>query len=166
MTLQTLGRVFLLAAAAAGCTTSDPVFVDREPFNPPPDTVNGFLGYFDAASKQLTCASCHVSRSGQWKTTKHADAYNTLANSGTAQPLCFGCHTVSNLGNTSPAPAGYNLTQTPVYWDVQCESCHGPGYEHVLVPSKAPLGVRRPAALATRAVTTRSLESGRNRGTT
>jgi predicted CXXCH cytochrome family protein len=126
--------LFLFAATIWGCTQSETVFVDREPFNPPPDTVNGFLGYFDAANKQLTCASCHVSRSGQWKTTKHADAYNTLVNSGSAQPFCYGCHTVSNLGNTSPAPAGYNLTQTPVYWDVQCESCHGPGYEHVLVP--------------------------------
>jgi len=124
----------LVAATAWGCTQSETTFVDREPFSPPPDTVNGFMGYFDAASKQLTCASCHVSRSGEWKTTGHADAYNTLVNSGDAQDFCYGCHTVSNVGNTSPPPAGYNLTQTPVYWDVQCESCHGPGYEHVLVP--------------------------------
>lgn len=126
--------VLLLGAVLTACTDSQTEFVSREPFNPPPDTVNGFLGYFDAASKQLTCASCHVSRSAQWKGHGHADAWNTLQNSGGAQALCEGCHTVSDKGNTSPAPAGYNLTPTPVYHDVQCESCHGPGFDHVLVP--------------------------------
>ncbi len=126
--------VFLAVTVLAGCTQTETVFVDRDPFNPPPDTANGFLGYFDAASKQLTCANCHVSRSGQWKGHGHADAWNTLQNSGAAQAFCEGCHTVSDKGNTSPAPAGYNAVQTPVYYDVQCESCHGPGFDHVLVP--------------------------------
>jgi predicted CXXCH cytochrome family protein len=124
----------LFAATIGACTQSETDFVDREPFNPPPDLVNGFLGYFDASHKQPTCASCHPTRSAQWKATGHADAYTTLVNSGNAQDSCFGCHTVSDKGNTSPAPAGFDLTQTPVYHDVQCESCHGPGYQHVLVP--------------------------------
>ncbi len=126
--------LLLVGVAITACTESQTEFVSREPFNPPPDTVNGFLGYFDAPSKQTTCASCHVTRGGLWKTTEHADAWNTLQNSGSAQQFCEGCHSVSDLGNTSPAPAGYNLTPTPVYYDVQCESCHGPGFEHVLVP--------------------------------
>lgn len=134
MTVQTLGRVLVLAVAAAGCTNSEVTFVDREPFNPPPDQDNGFLGYFDVASKQLTCGNCHVSRAAQWKGHGHADAYNVLVSSGSAQDFCFECHTLSDKGNTSPAPAGFSRVPTPVYWDVQCESCHGPGFEHVLVP--------------------------------
>ena len=65
MTVKALSGVLIVAAAVAGCTNSETVFVDREPFNPPPDQTNGFLGYFDAASKQLTCGNCHVSRAAQ-----------------------------------------------------------------------------------------------------
>ena len=119
-----------------GCTETETVFVEvpASPSNPPPDTASGFLGYFDVATKQTTCGNCHVSGQGQWKKHGHADAWNTLENSGHAQDFCRGCHTVSENGNTAIAPAGWNAVQTAVYYDVQCESCHGPGNDHVQTP--------------------------------
>jgi len=124
----------MLAAVAVGCTETRTEFVELPRFNPPPDSVNGFLGYFDAANKQTTCGNCHVSGQGRWKLHGHADAWNTLENSGGAQDFCRGCHTVSENGNLAQGPAGWNAVQTEVYYDVQCESCHGPGITHVQTP--------------------------------
>jgi predicted CXXCH cytochrome family protein len=111
------------------------VFVNRQ-FNPPPDSVNGFLGYFDEAKQQTTCGNCHVEHQGEWKATKHAQAWANLQ--ALAQPVdksaCVGCHSVSANGNLAPDPSGYNLVQSSAYHDVQCENCHGPGFDHVSVP--------------------------------
>jgi predicted CXXCH cytochrome family protein len=41
---------------------------------------------------------------------------------------------VSANGNLAPDPSGYNLVQSSAYHDVQCENCHGPGFDHVSVP--------------------------------
>lgn len=130
-----LALVFL-----AGCTETNTVYetVERPQFNPPPDAVNGFLGYYTAATKQTTCGNCHVSFQGEWKTTAHSDAWETLINSGHSSASCYGCHTVSQNGNVTAdagQPAGYNLVADAAYHDVQCESCHGPGFEHVSSPS-------------------------------
>lgn len=132
----------LLAGAAAltatllltGC--EELVYKDRELFNPPPDTTSGFLGYFNVAQKQTTCGNCHVSFQAQWRGTKHAQAGDDLDASGEAQGFCWGCHAVSELGNAVAVAAGYNLVTDSAYRDVQCESCHGPGYTHVQNPSR------------------------------
>jgi predicted CXXCH cytochrome family protein len=130
----------LVAAIAAvvafgACTDEKLVYINR-PFNPPPDAANGFLGYFDVASKQTTCGNCHVEHQREWKATKHAQAWGDLQ--ALAQPAdkssCVGCHTVSPEGNLAPSPSGYTLVQNAAYHDVQCESCHGPGFDHVSVP--------------------------------
>ena len=128
-----LALVFL-----AGCTETNTEYVEPPQFNPPPDSVNGYMGYYDAATQQTTCGNCHVSYQGQWIDTKHAQAYDDLVNSGFSQAYCFGCHTVSQNGNTGAAsgePGGYNVVASTAYHDVQCESCHGPGYTHVSSPS-------------------------------
>lgn len=126
----------MVAAVVVGCTETKTEFVEvpAASFNPPPDSINGFLGYFDAANKQTTCGNCHVSGQAKWKLHEHSDAWNTLQNSGGAQPFCEGCHTVSENGNLTSGPAGWNVVQTDVYYDVQCESCHGPGITHVQTP--------------------------------
>lgn len=118
----------------SGCTSEKIVFRDRPPFNPPPDATNGFLGYFDASTKQTTCGNCHVGHQGQWATSAHSDAFATLANSGGAKSYCYTCHTVSDRGNLVVAPAGYDKTPDVAYHDVQCENCHGPGLNHVEAP--------------------------------
>lgn len=131
---------FTLAAVAwivtamtlAGCSDDRIVFRDRGPFNPPPDAASGFLGYYDADAKQTTCGNCHVDYQSSWATTAHADAYVTLTASGFAGDTCFGCHTVNGRGNVaSGTTAGHDAVEDEVYFDVQCESCHGPGLEHV-----------------------------------
>ncbi|MBK8003713.1 MAG: hypothetical protein IPK12_07120 [Gemmatimonadetes bacterium] len=129
--------VLVVSAWLGACSTeteTKTVFVDPPRFNAPPDTVNGFLGYYAAEDGQTTCGNCHVDHQADWSQHGHADAWNTLQNSGHAASYCVGCHTVSELGNAVDSAAGYNLVQDTVYHDVQCESCHGPGFDHVSTP--------------------------------
>lgn len=130
--------LFLVVAALTlsglgACT--DTVYRDRPPFNTPPDAASGFLGYYTASTQQTTCGNCHVGQQADWSQTKHASAWNGLQSSGFAQPFCEGCHTVNSRGNQPLATVGNDSVQTEVYHDVQCESCHGPGFNHVTNPS-------------------------------
>ena len=120
----------LVPVLLGGCTTE----VQQERFNPPPDAANNFLGYFTAADKQTTCGNCHVTHQAAWAQTAHASAYDVPATSSNVGPACYTCHTVSARGNDVADPAGWDKVQTPVYHDVQCENCHGPGLEHVSAP--------------------------------
>lgn len=117
----------------AGCTSEKLVF--REPFNPPPDNTNKFLGYFTVSDKQTSCGNCHVEKQADWTTTKHSQAWGDLVASGHQSPACNSCHTVSERGNATAAPAGYSAVADTAYQDVQCESCHGPGFDHASSPS-------------------------------
>jgi predicted CXXCH cytochrome family protein len=123
----------LLVAALGACTNEKIVFKEREPFNPPPD--GAFLGYFTVDTKQTTCGNCHVGVQTSWAQTKHSEAWADLQASGHASGSCNACHSVSELGNNVGHPAGYSVTPDTVYHDVQCESCHGPGYTHVQSPT-------------------------------
>ncbi len=131
----------LLAGLLSGCT--DTVFRDREPFNPPPDAANKFLGYFTASDRQTTCGNCHVLHQVDWSNTAHANAYSLLASNPDATTACFTCHTVSDKGNATAGPAGWDAVQDTAYHDVQCESCHGPGLDHVMAPD-APKSASNP----------------------
>jgi predicted CXXCH cytochrome family protein len=126
--------VVLLALALGACTTEKIQYVTRPPFNPPPDSANGFLGYFTVSDKQTTCGNCHVGTQASWKGTKHANAWGDLQASGQATGSCNACHTVSHLGNFVGKPAAYEVVPDSAYHDVQCENCHGPGLDHVQNP--------------------------------
>jgi predicted CXXCH cytochrome family protein len=133
--LSRLGSLALAISAVAwlgACT--DIVYRDRPPFNPPPDAANGFLGYFTASTSQTTCGNCHVDHQGSWMKHKHSTAWADLQASGHAASYCSGCHAVSQNGNAVTAAAGINAVNDPAYYDVQCESCHGPGLTHVTTP--------------------------------
>ncbi|NJD09588.1 MAG: hypothetical protein FIB01_03775 [Gemmatimonadetes bacterium] len=82
------------------------------------------------------CGNCHMGQQAAWVETAHAGAWETLQGSGQAAEVCEGCHTVGELGNLIEAKAGWSTTKDPRYYDVQCESCHGPGLQHVSNPSK------------------------------
>jgi predicted CXXCH cytochrome family protein len=121
-------------AFLASCTTTEIQYVPREPFNPPPDAASGFLGYYTVSTKQTTCGNCHVGHQRDWRQTAHAGAWASLVASGAQQASCNACHSLTDKGNAATAPAGYSRVADSAYHDVQCESCHGPGYEHVLEP--------------------------------
>jgi hypothetical protein len=125
----------LLAGLLSGCTTEKLVF--RDPFNPPPDAASGFLGYFTTSTKQTTCGNCHVGQQRDWAQTGHAGAWELLQTSPFFTGTCngAGCHSLNWRGNQDSAKVGYEAVQDTVYQDVQCESCHGPGYAHVQDPS-------------------------------
>ncbi len=127
-----LGLVTLLVD---GCTTEKLVF--RDPFNPPPDAASGFLGYFTTSTKQTTCGNCHVGQQRDWAQTGHAGAWELLQTSPFFDATCkgAGCHSLNWRGNQDSAKVGYEAVQDTVYQDVQCESCHGPGFAHVQDPS-------------------------------
>ena len=132
--LRVIALVVVAVPLLQGCTDSEIIFRDREVFNPPADSVNGFVGYFRQSENLTSCGNCHVGTQSQWENTAHADAWAGLQASGHAQPFCEGCHTVSELGNPVATEAGWNAEPDSAYHDVQCESCHGPGLEHVQVP--------------------------------
>jgi len=132
LTLFAAGIALVIAAGA--CTNEKIVYQTVPPFNPPKDSVNGFLGYFTVSTKQTTCGNCHVGVQGEWINTRHANAWADLQASGHATGSCNSCHTVSQLGNFVGHPAGYSTIPDSTYHDVQCESCHGPGFTHVQNP--------------------------------
>ena len=141
VSLRRIGSAGLFALLIAGCSDEKVVF--REPVNPPPDANSGFLGYFSATDKQSTCGNCHVLHDVDWSNTAHANAYSVLASSPDATAACYTCHTVSDKGNPTAGPAGWDAVEDAAYHDVQCESCHGPGVEHVTSPD-APKSASNP----------------------
>jgi hypothetical protein len=75
-----------------------------------------------------SCVTCHPGATAKWHDSGHAHAWEPLlALKADADPSCIGCHTVGfgTPGGYQRAFAGAKLT------DVGCESCHGPGSQHV-----------------------------------
>jgi hypothetical protein len=84
-----------------------------------------------------------VLHQADWVNTAHASAYDLPATSSDVTPACYTCHTVSDRGNAVASPAGWDRVQDTVYHDVQCENCHGPGFDHVRSPD-APASASNP----------------------
>ncbi|MCC7430799.1 hypothetical protein IT568_08160 [bacterium] len=84
------------------------------------------------------CKTCHLEQHEFWKTTRHANAYQTLREK--KQHLdnsCIGCHTTGygkEGGFIRPIEVGN-------FANVQCEMCHGVGQFHV---GKDKMIVRKP----------------------
>jgi predicted CXXCH cytochrome family protein len=130
--LRSVAVGLFAAIILAGCAGDKIVFRDRQPFNNPPAAALGFLGYYDATTKQTTCGNCHAEIQGKWKQTKHANAWANLNASSGKTAECFSCHTVNGKGNSAVGTvAGYDAVKEATYNDVQCESCHGAGLTHV-----------------------------------
>jgi predicted CXXCH cytochrome family protein len=124
-----------LVLGLAGCVDEEIVYRDRQLFTTPPTGAAGFLGFSKAEEKLTVCGNCHAGHQAKWIETAHASAYAALG--ATPAAACEGCHTVNQLGNVVDANAGYLAAKDARYQNVQCESCHGPGLEHVQNPSKA-----------------------------
>ncbi|UCC84393.1 MAG: hypothetical protein JSW46_05535 [Gemmatimonadota bacterium] len=125
------GRATISATSEDEVADAD-VTVEGDPF--------GLYGYKDTIEKVTPCTGCHSTQHLSWVTTLHSIAWERLQESGAAQPLCEGCHSVSERGNTIDEPAGHDLEPVERFTDVQCESCHGGGPEHWLgLPGPSPL---------------------------
>ncbi|MES1205237.1 MAG: multiheme c-type cytochrome [Pseudomonadota bacterium] len=80
------------------------------------------------------CAGCHQAAWAVFQNTKHARALASLRPlKRDRDPTCVGCHATGYLlpgGTTSIREATLRLK------DVGCESCHGPGLEHLTAQNK------------------------------
>lgn len=82
------------------------------------------------------CANCHEKSYLVWKKSGHSKAWETLANLDpprTYDPECISCHVTGwHPTRYFPYLSGFiSEEQTPHLVSVGCESCHGPGGEHV-----------------------------------
>ncbi len=80
----------------------------------------------------VECKQCHAQAYKKWAESKHSEAYLTLQNA-TRPKLrefdgeCVACHVVG-----FEHPTGFkDENSTPLLMGVGCESCHGPGSEHI-----------------------------------
>lgn len=77
------------------------------------------------------CKSCHEAEYAAWSEQPHAAATKTLAAGGHAGKVeCLECHTTA-FGKPGGFPEGGTPSEHPALVGVGCESCHGPGGEHV-----------------------------------
>ena len=139
--LRALSAATVLGSVLLGACSNDIAYQNRPPFNEPADSAAGFLGYYAAAERATTCGQCHTGVQAEWTETAHAHAWATLQANAAAQTSCEPCHTVSHNGNWAAEPAGYptvsDTAAAAAYRDVQCESCHGPGLDHLAAPTAA-----------------------------
>jgi YD repeat-containing protein len=104
----------------------------------PPPAEGGYIG-------AQSCKVCHNTaekerRWDTWMNTKHADALETLKSAASAEiakakglskpaweaPECLKCHVTAYDTAKAAAPARIDFADA-----VQCETCHGPGAQHV-----------------------------------
>ena len=87
-------------------------------------------GYVSATA----CQQCHEQEYLHWSATRHAFAYQTLLKKERYFDAgCVSCHT-TGFGY----PTGFQIgDQDSTLTGVQCETCHGPGKQHVGNPKKS-----------------------------
>ena len=82
------------------------------------------------------CQSCHAPQFKKWLGTKHAAAYNTLADNGQQfNTQCLPCHVTGAFGQ----PGETILSLPDDLRQVGCETCHGPGKQHASLPESVKL---------------------------
>lgn len=84
----------------------------------------------------VACQSCHEESYEVWKRSGHAKAWDTLKQADPprdADPECISCHVIGwHPTSHFPYLGGFlDERETPKMLDVGCESCHGPGGNHV-----------------------------------
>ncbi len=99
--------------------------VAREKAALPPSTAVTFAG-------AEACQACHAPIFEQWKSTRHAHAFDVLtAQNRQFDRDCTPCHTTGFFKT-----GGFvNASATPQLSSVQCEACHGNGAQHAKDPT-------------------------------
>lgn len=85
------------------------------------------------------CRSCHKTQHKWWKSDVHSQAMATLGEDA-SRPECVKCHATAKEYRSDIASMGESKNSLDHYRideSVGCESCHGPGEEHILSPTKA-----------------------------
>lgn len=89
------------------------------------------------------CGSCHTDAYDQWRETRHSTAWKSISSDPPTEhsadpprdcdPDCVSCHVVGWNGiEHVPYQGGYtDMKATPFLANVGCESCHGPGSNHI-----------------------------------
>jgi len=77
------------------------------------------------------CQSCHAQEYETWEASPHGHAVATLESQGKADDAsCLACHTTA-YDKPGGFPSGAPVAAHPDLARVGCESCHGPGGDHV-----------------------------------
>jgi peroxiredoxin len=77
------------------------------------------------------CQSCHEAEFATWEAGPHGHAVETLESAGKAENAdCLECHTTA-YGKTGGFAPKVAVASQPDLARVGCESCHGPGGEHI-----------------------------------
>lgn len=80
------------------------------------------------------CRGCHLNEHKTWKKSKHSKTFEALEGPEKKDPDCLKCHT-TGFG----LPGGFvSEEETPKLKNTGCESCHGPGSEHINAVMDAP----------------------------
>ena len=94
------------------------------------------LGSHAEYAGSQACQGCHAAEHATWSQHPHAAALKTLeAQERSADPECLQCHTTA-FGKPGGFPSDGHQAHDPSLASVGCESCHGPGSEHVKPDSK------------------------------
>jgi hypothetical protein len=84
------------------------------------------------------CLPCHKAEFATWSQQPHASPIAKLeAPLETENPECLRCHTTA-FGKPGGFPADGNPADHPDLAVVGCESCHGPGGDHVVTEEPEP----------------------------
>ena len=86
------------------------------------------------------CRGCHPAEFATWSKSPHARAIQSLETKKKASDAaCLRCHT-TGFGRDGGFPSGGVASQNADRARVGCESCHGPGTEHVSDPARRAAG--------------------------
>lgn len=93
-----------------------------------------------------SCRACHPARVERWQKTDHAKAWETLVTKKQQfNQDCLICHvTLPTYDKEIVTRESLIASLSPEFHGVGCESCHGPGQQHIQAPEASKL--RRPTA--------------------
>lgn len=97
----------------------------------------------DVKLRLTACEPCHSTQVQKWHPTAHAKAYETLVKkSKQYDPKCLVCHTTR-----FEQPEGFSMKEQQMELvNLQCETCHGWGKEHMSEGKPIPVAKPTPAS--------------------